>query len=678
MQSLGQIAVERKLITADQLDHALAIQKTLREVGIVKRIGDILVLKGWVQRAQVDELLLTQGVETEKEKSEIGGYRLLSRLGRGGMSTVFKALQVSMDRIVALKVLSPRMHDREEVVRRFKREAQLLGRLSHPNIVYSIEVDDCDGYLFFAMEHVEGQTLKEILDSETSLDVEYSLKLTRQIADALGYLWSHNIVHGDLKPGNIIVSPEGTAKIFDLGLAIDYEWEDGVPMEKGKVYGTSYYVAPEQITGAKDLDVRTDIYALGITLYSMLTGNLPFRSCSRAIVMNKHLIEPIRWPIEVSQVLPGSVMNLVTRMAAKERAERFQTTQELVEEIDRILAGRSVHTQYLPIFPERHFVRMSIKPRHPIQRRTEAVSRVIKTKGLLDRYLAAHPGGGDYRQRLERVIPASGFNDSMKKALFLLMEGRIQDATEILLAAHKNGYELSTILNCIAAVQSPPDMVYIPSGPFMMGSDHVPEEAPAHEVYLKSYYMDEGLVTNVRYFEFVEATGAAPPKCWGGAKRPGRNVRDLPVTTVSFNEAHAFARWAGKRLPTEAEWEKAARGPSCLLWPWGTKWVDGRCNCARSDDGRPSVVGKYTAGISAYGCYDMAGNVMEWTVDDFAPYPGNEGDRGRFSPGQKVVRGGCYLDRPEDVRCAARRGLPPESRLDTCGFRCVKDVPFQF
>lgn len=671
----GELALLQGLLTDEQLEKSLQMQEILRELGIEKRLGDILATKGWLTRGQVNDILGIQGVESEKDKTEVGGYRLVARIGRGGMSTVFKATQVCMDRVVALKILSPRIIERKGVIERFRHEAMLVGRLNHPSIVQGIELGEEDGYHFFAMEYLEGETLQEILDREVRLDVKAALHYALQIAGALGELWSNRIVHADLKPGNIMITKRGEAKLFDLGLAVDLNNEEVMQTQKGRVFGTPYYISPEQILTQSDLDVRTDIYSLGITLYMMLSGDLPFRACSRAIVMNKHLTEPIRWPPDISRKVPGSVMELVLRMTSKEREERYQSAEELVEAIERILQGGGHGKRQLPVHGNRDLLRVAPKPRKDKSERRDAVENVLFVRADLHRYMLHGEVNDDLPKLLKSLVPGDDLQDYMKRAIFALMDGSLEQSREILKSAKLNGFDVSTALHCIAAVQAPPGMVYVPAGPFLMGSNGVPEESPQREAYTKGYYIDEGLVTNLQYMDFVEAARHAPPVHWERGKI-SRDIKDLPVVNVSWADAADYAQWADKRLPAEMEWEKAARGTDGRRWPWGDKWVKDRANCSKSDDHRVSSVGKYPSGMSPYGCYDMAGNVMEWTQDDFAPYPGHDGS-GQFSPGRKVARGGSYIHQPDFVRCSSRFPLDPLEKVDFCGFRCVRGLKWE-
>lgn len=217
-------------------------------------------------------------------------------------------------------------------------------------------------------------------------------------------------------------------------------------------------------------------------------------------------------------------------------------------------------------------------------------------------------------------------------------------------------------------------MVLVPAGPFIMGTDGGrPDEAPAHQRTLPAFYIDVTEVTNERYAAFVRATGHRPPPHWPGG-HPPEGSADLPVTNVDWNDAMCYALWAGKRLPTEAEWEKAARGTDGRVYPWG----DADDSSRRELDGdQVGPVGRFAAGASPWGCLDMSGNAWEWTADWYGPYPAATLRSVHFGTRYKTIRGGgtIYLyGAPNSGRTTERARLVPYARYDALGFRCVQDA----
>ncbi len=220
-------------------------------------------------------------------------------------------------------------------------------------------------------------------------------------------------------------------------------------------------------------------------------------------------------------------------------------------------------------------------------------------------------------------------------------------------------------------------MVLIPAGEFIMGEDFFKKSAgPRHAVHLDDYQIDLYDVTNAHYQRFVEATKRAPPSHWNGNYFPPGKANH-PVTFVNWFDADAYCRWAGKRLPTEAEWEKAARGSDGRIFPWGSKYEPKRANVPPEEIKDTTPVNAFPEGRSPYGLYDMSGNVFQWTADWFLPYPGNQVPHPNFGEKLKVLRGGSFFD-CSYYKCGLsfqtfnRISLAPATRAISAGFRCAK------
>jgi formylglycine-generating enzyme required for sulfatase activity len=251
-----------------------------------------------------------------------------------------------------------------------------------------------------------------------------------------------------------------------------------------------------------------------------------------------------------------------------------------------------------------------------------------------------------------------------------------------------------------ACTPVPPGMAYVPAGPFVMGTDQedtehraaeygilkpwFEDEHPAHTANIPAYYLDKYEVTNADYRVFVRATQRRPPPDWGGSRHQ-RGLARHPVTSVTWDDADSYCRWAGKRLPTEAEWEKAARGFEGRLYPWGDQFEPHRANLGGARNGT-TAVGSYPAGQSPMGVYDLAGNVWEWTADWYHPYPGNTVAAPDETPSGRVLRGSSWAGvghfPPEalhailahNARGSFRFGADPNGRLNDVGFRCARDA----
>lgn len=267
----------------------------------------------------------------------IAGYEILSKIGQGGMGAVYKARQVSLDRLVALKVLPKQLTDNPDFIGRFEREARLTGQLNHPHIIKVFDVGrSVTGIWYYAMEFVDGESLRAIQAREGKLPPERVLRMVEQVAEALDHAHRHGIIHRDVKPDNVLIDREGSAKLADLGLA---KASGDAPLMSlgargaqgsfaslsGAVVGTPYYMSPEQAEG-KAVDTRSDLYALGATAYHLLAGRPPFEADTPMGVITKHLTEPAP-PLTGT---PEALARIVARLLEKDAAKRHQTPAELL------------------------------------------------------------------------------------------------------------------------------------------------------------------------------------------------------------------------------------------------------------------------------------------------------------------------------------------------------------
>ncbi len=269
----------------------------------------------------------------------VGDFLILEQLGNGGMGVVFKAHQISLDRPAALKVLSENLASNHGFITGFIKEARAAAQLNHPHIVQAFAVGDDDGIFYFAMEYVDGETMKEILKRERIIPCDFAISVMLQISEALDYAWKEaNIVHRDIKPDNIMITSSLKAKLADLGLARSVE---DMAEEEGsdEVLGTPQYISPEQLTGAP-IDNRTDIYSLGATFYHLVTGRFPFEGSNALEIAQKHLAEELVPPHLVNPSVPEMVSLVICKMMAKNPIERYQTAEELVEDLNMVKKGK--------------------------------------------------------------------------------------------------------------------------------------------------------------------------------------------------------------------------------------------------------------------------------------------------------------------------------------------------
>lgn len=274
----------------------------------------------------------------------LGGFRIEEEVGRGGMGIVYRAKQLSMDRPVALKVLSPTLAASEQFVERFFREVKLLASLSHSHIVTAHEAGEDGGNYYLAMSLVEGESLDDRLKREGRLPEADALRIAVQIGEALTYAWDHaKLLHRDIKPANIMLDQTGDVKLADLGISKSLDAGTGITTGgftvTGAVVGTPFYMSPEQARGEKTLDFRADLYSLGATLFHMVTGTVPFRGGSSVDVLAQLLRDPMPLPETLNPGLSSSCSRLVTRMMAKDRDERHRSWGAFVEDARDVLAA---------------------------------------------------------------------------------------------------------------------------------------------------------------------------------------------------------------------------------------------------------------------------------------------------------------------------------------------------
>jgi serine/threonine-protein kinase len=336
----GAIAIKLGFTTLEKVDECLRLQEKMKELGVApKKLGEIMLAKGYLTDAQVKEIFKYQGLKGGH--TSIQGYKIISKIGQGAMGSIYKALQISMDRIVAIKVLAPKYSQNEKFRDRFMREARAVARLNHPNIIQGIDVGDSSGVHYFAMEYIDGPTVGELLKRGGALDERRALNIVTQIARALQHAFNHGIIHRDIKPDNIMLTREGVAKLCDLGLAkvAEPRDNDAAGTRPGASMGTPYYIAPEQARGEHNVDTRADIYSLGASFYHMATGEVPFPGQSAADVISKHLTEPVTAPRTRNPLVSPAVEWVVIKMMQKAREDRYQTPNDLVKDLEAISSG---------------------------------------------------------------------------------------------------------------------------------------------------------------------------------------------------------------------------------------------------------------------------------------------------------------------------------------------------
>jgi serine/threonine-protein kinase len=608
----------------------------------------------------------------------ISHYQILTKLGAGGMGEVYLARDTNLDRKVAVKFLQQNSLENEQAKNRFIREARVVARLDHPNICAVYEVDNKDDSTFIVMQYIEGENLADRI-RRSPLELDEIFDIATQVIDALAEAHSCGIIHRDIKPHNIMLTSKGKVKVLDFGLAklvhqshISNEVaETEIDLTSpGLVMGTVAYLSPEQALG-ETLDGRSDIFSFGILLYEITTGRHPFKTDSATATIAAILT---RQPPPLSRFrehIPPAFQEIISKALAKRKELRYQTAMELASNLKQLrqqlsptmpgqdVVGPKIELQSTPVFDEDRTHPSGIPQANEVQPTPIQKRRIELMFSLL---------------RQPRLSCAINIAISLCLLIFVSGVGLLMWKTE-------SGTPSSTAVPSAQPSMSSPvmtsGMVRVPGGRFAMGTDasENPLEKPEHQVLVDIFFIDQFEVTLDEYYRFIKETGYSVPRNWSEEWKKGKfssQEAKLPVTYVSWFDAKAYAEWAGKRLPTEAEWEYAARGTDRRLYPWGNEF---KANSANLRDPlkkeQLSPVASYPRDKSPFGVYDLAGNVSEWTDSDAAPYPGS---KTQYKPG-KIVRGGSFAEMPAGAMTTTRHVIQPNKQLPNVGFRCAKSLP---
>jgi serine/threonine-protein kinase len=343
---VGKMVVDAGLATRTEVEFCREQLKQSSDPN-QRSLADLLIEHNFITVNQAKRL---RGQIDDRRSSQIPGYQLLGKLGRGAMATVYKARQLSLDRTVAVKVLPKRLSENPEFVDRFYKEGKAAARLSHNNIVQAIDVGSTpEGYHYFAMEYVEGRTLYDMMQPPPegeghSFSEAEALDIIIQITEALAHAHERGLIHRDVKPKNILLTPQGVAKLTDLGLARATDDKEAAESEAGKAYGTPYYISPEQIRGEVDIDFRSDLYSLGATMYHLVTGRPPFDGDTPSAVMHKHLKMPLTPADHINTALSAGVGQIIDVAMAKKREDRYASTRDMLDDLQSVRRGeRPLH-----------------------------------------------------------------------------------------------------------------------------------------------------------------------------------------------------------------------------------------------------------------------------------------------------------------------------------------------
>lgn len=647
-------------------------------------------------------------------------FRVDQYIASGGMSSVFRVWDLKRNVNLAMKVMQTDLAEDPSMLKRFQREARALQKLVHPNIVPFYGLYHTGDFTFLLESFIDGPNLKEIIKNAPSqaLSIEHALIFTKAICAALGYAHANGVVHCDIKPGNVMVDRGGNIYLADFGIA---RHADSTTTTMAGA-GTAAYMAPEQIK-SEPVSPATDIYALGILVFELLAGLRPFVGEKIVSVSrNDTLAERLRYahlklpPPDLHTLkpnIPESISLVLQKALSKQPEDRFSSTMEFMNalcqaagidqgEISSRIDSKSIIPQGFikPISAEKP---VGKQEKHEQKKPIELIKQYFWAPFgviVITAVIFLFPGltGGTHK----RLTPAFTNVASLSTQTHTITPTptKVLSPTPTMtptLTPTATPFPYETMINSSDGAK----MVLIPSGEFIMGANNGENykfwgaESPRHRVYLDEFWVYKMEVTNEMYSKCVEAKACPKPEQNSTERYPDYYTEpyyaNYPVVNVTWTGAQAYCVWSKGRLPSEAQWEKAARGDDQRWFPWGNNlpgnnrgnYCDVNCTAAEYDSSKDdnysetSPVGSYPEGASYYGVLDMAGNVWEWVYDWFnAGYYQTSAERNPRGPASgttRGVRGGSWYNPIEALQTTTRNFYQPTRALSFLGFRCVID-----
>jgi formylglycine-generating enzyme required for sulfatase activity len=603
-------------------------------------------------------------------------YRIVGLLGEGPYGAVYRAWETSELADVAIKeYLDPS----PEAQRLFRSEANRLGKMKHdqlPAIKDHFYLEETGQYLI--SEYISGVDLQQLLEQYGPLPTDLISGWLQEACKPLSYLHSKGQLHLNIKPANIRLTVSGDVFLVDTGLP-----------GMGFSIGASGYAAPEQQT-QEEVTPASDIYGLGATLYSLLTNAVPPDALHRQSGLEELI--PAR---EVNPNVEPYLSVVATRAIDLRPDVRFESADEFASSLQRPV-GRPLTVLDAPRRTQPTHA-AAPPPRLPGRRRKQIEQRTIL--GLIGALilLVGVVIGVSLANRSPTVQEAQVAATATLRSQIVAALTAITTVTPTPAPSATPIPTPEPLIDVLTGAR----MIFVPGGVFRMGNDEGdPDEAPSHLVRLDAYFLDETEVTNGQYAVCVDSEECDPPDRSGATLHSAyfgdSSFDDYPVIFVNWRDALNYCNWRDARLPSEAEWERAAGFDPVeaikRTYPWGETF-DGillnfcDVNCPDNDrnpefddgHGDTAPVSTYSAGQSPLGFYDMAGNVMEWVSDWYEPrYYAESTDTNPLGPldGEfKTLRGGSWLSTEEDVRVSGRSSYHPSVSRANLGFRCAKTAP---
>ena len=603
-------------------------------------------------------------------------YRILCRMGKGSFGTVYRAWDLKSQQNVAIKEYPDPDY---ETQRLFRQGAHQLTELKHPQLPAIYDHFCIEGQAqYLVMAYIDGVDLQTVIDQSYPFSAEQITHWLQEICKPLALMHEKGVLHLDIKPANIRLTPKGELFLVDTGLPAL-----GIPV------GTHGYSSPEQ-QAQRSVSPQSDIYSLGATLYTLLTKKIPTPALKREIAL-----EPLPAARESNPEVDPYLSMVASRALSLRNDARYETATSLSEALIRPNSLPSSPPAFTRPEPNQPVPRRA--PLHPKRRREIEMKAIYTLSTILFLLVAAGAAFGyitlNNRQNQSNSQPTP-----------------TQPLSEIAIALTQLAPLPTSTPNPTFAPTTTPApfidertqarMAYIRGGVFHMGNnDGENDEKPEHFVKLEPYYLDETEVTNGKYAVCEAEKICKPPQGTGATLHPSYYgdpaYNDYPVILVDWYQAETFCRWRGARLPTEAEWEFAAgyhlSSAEKTLYPWGNEILPHAnfcdLNCIGDDrdlslddgNGDSSPVRAYPEGKSEWGVYDMSGNVAEWVSDWYSRSYYQDATAsmpmGPPTGEAKVIRGGSWLSPPNKVTTTIRGSYVPEVARATLGFRCALTPP---
>jgi serine/threonine-protein kinase len=606
--------------------------------------------------------------------AQLGKYQLIAEIGRGSFGTVYRALDTTLDREVALKVLHAPLAADAHFIENFRREARIAASLDHANVALIHEVGEIEGRFYLSMRWYPGGSLADRL-KQGPMPFEQALPVFRQICAGMEAVHAAGIVHRDLKPANILFDSQGNAVVSDFGLA-RASAASGSSSSLGSS-GTPFYKAPEIWRGKPAASPAADVYSLGCLLYEMLTGKVLFAGDTTDEVLTKHLMDGPDLSDFPPAGAPKELKAVLAKALDRNPEQRYTSAGVFAKAVEGLIARPE------PDDPGKNsgFKQVWLKIKGALRARPVLVGGTGLV--LLIFFIAFWLLPGAVINPGRPTATAAARLTGVAQATIKMTEQPTETVPAVATqTATVQAVGCTSIGQKKVSSKDGMELLCVPAGEFPMGSDDgEDDEKPVHTVYLDAYWIDQTEVTNRQYALCVSAGACQAP---GETNSPTRlsyyansTYANYPVIFVNWNQANDYCQWAGRQLPSEAQWEKAARSTDGRTFPWGSIGntpTDKKHN-SYQEVGDTYAVGSYPAGASPYGAFDMAGNVWEWVADWYSEnYYASSPERNPTGPtdGQgRVLRGGAWSNFENYLRSSLRIKNEPDSWSNGIGFRCA-------